>query len=351
MKIPPPPQRIDIEAAREAIASGDTPASYARRTGASAQGVRQALRRAGVVVRRRPSQLRTAADRRLYGAWCRMRGRANSSERYGASVAGICAAWREFDAFRRWSLANGYHPDRFIVLRDRSRGYSPSNCRWSTRSALLRQGRKLHGPGSRGIRAFGEVKTPADWARDRRCRVKLTTLSNRLRDGIRPEAAIGTPRGEPLPKPSKRHADLYAKGHGTKLHQIDWRRARTLYVTRGLGVDEVADELGLSPISIRAGLRRRGWLRPKRPLIRTLKHGPALYQAWHDMGARVGARGIRVSPQWADFVDFHAWALGAGYRKGLVLTRLDRAKDYGPNNCRWMTRTAANRLLSRSRRT
>jgi hypothetical protein len=268
MKIPPPPKRIDVVAARAAIKSGETPAAHARRVGASAQGVRQALRRAGLVVRRRPSQLRTNADRRIYLTWCRMRGRSGDSDRYGARVAGICSAWREFDTFRSWALANGYQPDRFLVLRDPTRGYSPANCRWSTRSALLRQGRKLHGPGSRGIRAFGEVKTPADWARDRRCRVKVTTLVNRLRAGFPPEAAITTPRGEPLPKPSKRYADLYAKGHATKLHQIDWRRVRALYVVRGLSVDEVADELGVSPISIRAGLRRRGWLRPKQPVSR-----------------------------------------------------------------------------------
>jgi hypothetical protein len=41
MRIPPPNLRIDLDAARDALAAGETLSSYARRTGHSAVGVRR----------------------------------------------------------------------------------------------------------------------------------------------------------------------------------------------------------------------------------------------------------------------------------------------------------------------
>lgn len=54
----------------------------------------------------------------------------------------------------------------------------------------------------------------------------------------------------------------------------------------------------------------------------------------------IGAKGIRV--RWTEFRPFHAWALKSGYAPGLVLVRIDRAKDYTPSNCRWMTAIESN---------
>jgi hypothetical protein len=46
-----------------------------------------------------------------------------------------------------------------------------------------------------GINAFGERKTPADWARDPRCHVPLHLLTQRLRHGWDPQEAISAPPG------------------------------------------------------------------------------------------------------------------------------------------------------------
>lgn len=51
-----------------------------------------------------------------------------------------------------------------------------------------------------------------------------------------------------------------------------------------------------------------------------------------------GGRGIGVDAQWKDdFTAFRDWALRNGFRHGLSLDRHDPNKDYGPDNCRWLT--------------
>lgn len=58
---------------------------------------------------------------------------------------------------------------------------------------------------------------------------------------------------------------------------------------------------------------------------------------------RYGGRGIRVCPEWEDYAVFRAWSIGAGYRDGLSINRVDNDSGYCPDNCEWTTRiTQAN---------
>jgi len=50
-----------------------------------------------------------------------------------------------------------------------------------------------------------------------------------------------------------------------------------------------------------------------------------------------GAVGVGVCEEWRDFTAFHAWAVKNGHREGLDLCLIDDRKDYGPDNCRFMT--------------
>ncbi len=49
-----------------------------------------------------------------------------------------------------------------------------------------------------------------------------------------------------------------------------------------------------------------------------------------------GGKGIKMCNEWANnFVVFLLWATQNGYHKDLVLTRIDKNKDFCPSNCIW----------------
>jgi hypothetical protein len=52
--------------------------------------------------------------------------------------------------------------------------------------------------------------------------------------------------------------------------------------------------------------------------------------------AHYGGKGITMHPAWFDFNVF--WAdMGASWREGLSIDRIDNSKGYEPGNCRWST--------------
>lgn len=50
-----------------------------------------------------------------------------------------------------------------------------------------------------------------------------------------------------------------------------------------------------------------------------------------------GGKGVRVCPEWQDFLVFYNWAISNGYEEGLSIDRVDPDGDYSPANCRWIT--------------
>lgn len=49
-------------------------------------------------------------------------------------------------------------------------------------------------------------------------------------------------------------------------------------------------------------------------------------------------RGITVCDEWRnDFKAFRDWAVGSGFKPGLILDRINNDGNYEPGNCRWVT--------------
>lgn len=86
-----------------------------------------------------------------------------------------------------------------------------------------------------------------------------------------------------------------------------------------------------------------------------LKHGKSntrIYYVWKEMVQRCtnprnrsyqdyGGRGITVCDEWRGengFINFYTWSLESAYESGLEIDRINNDGNYGPENCRWVTR-------------
>lgn len=103
---------------------------------------------------------------RLHLEWRKMKHRCSNSnndrwEDYGGRGITVCPEWQNsYEAFRDWSLANGYRADLTIDRIDVNGNYEPSNCRWITNQKQQNNRRDNH-----YITYKGETHTITEWAR------------------------------------------------------------------------------------------------------------------------------------------------------------------------------------------
>jgi hypothetical protein len=164
---------------------------------------------------------------------------------YGGRGISVCKEWAAFEAFRDWSLKNGYAENLSIDRKDNDKGYYPENCRWVTTTDQARNkrnnvvtieiAREIKAMREAGVknhviaRKFGisttvaseifhcrswreddlahgkvdnkfyltykgETKSASDWQRDPRVCVNYATIIRRKRAGMSDEDAIFSPK-------------------------------------------------------------------------------------------------------------------------------------------------------------
>lgn len=135
------------------------------------------------------------SNTRLYNIWCCMKQRCYYSKNpsyknYGKKGITVCEDWlKSFENFYQWSMKNGYQDDLSIDRIDNDKGYSPQNCKWSTKKEQNNNTSK-----NRYITFCGETLTLSQWAEKQG--INKNTLKNRLNNKWSPwsiEKALTTP--------------------------------------------------------------------------------------------------------------------------------------------------------------
>ncbi len=116
----------------------------------------------------------------LYRVWQQMRYRCTRPKNrgfrfYGARGISVCEAWQDFRTFQKWADGHGYRSGLTLERINNDGNYCPENCTFVNRKIQARNRRS-----SRVFTAFGETKTLAAWAEDKRCRVSRGCLRNRV---------------------------------------------------------------------------------------------------------------------------------------------------------------------------
>lgn len=107
---------------------------------------------------------RNAEKERLYSIWSGMIYRCHDSlnpgfHNYGGRGIIVCPEWRnDYNAFRKWSLANGYSDELTIDRINNDEGYNPDNCRWTTMKVQSNNTRVNH-----RVTYKGETHTLSEW--------------------------------------------------------------------------------------------------------------------------------------------------------------------------------------------
>jgi hypothetical protein len=97
---------------------------------------------------------------------------------YGERGIYVCEEWRlSRQSFIRWAIENGHEKGLQLDRVDNDKGYSPLNCRFTTR-LINNRNKRNHIT----VTAFGETKLAVEWCEDNRCSVTYRTLVKRIRN-------------------------------------------------------------------------------------------------------------------------------------------------------------------------
>lgn len=127
---------------------------------------------------------------RLCRIWAYMKSRCSSPlnkdyKYYGGKGVKVCEEWKDYEAFKKWALENGYAENLTIDRIDTNGNYEPSNCRWVSRKVQANNTTRNHYVTHNGI-----TKTISEWSQE--TGVSLRTIYYRIQNGLTAEDAIFT---------------------------------------------------------------------------------------------------------------------------------------------------------------
>lgn len=128
---------------------------------------------------------------RLYSIWSNMKNRCDNPNAqfykdYGGRGITYCEEWRDFIAFEKWAVANGYKEDLTIDRINNNGNYEPDNCRWTSIKEQQRNRRSNH------LLTFkGETHCINEWAEI--LGISRETIKNRLGYGWDIEKVLTEP--------------------------------------------------------------------------------------------------------------------------------------------------------------
>ena len=106
---------------------------------------------------------------------------------YGGRGITVCTRWLGVDGMKNFlSDVGARPPGHDLDRKDNNKGYSPANCRWTTRANNMRNTRR-----NRNIEFNGKSQFLTAWANDIGC--TLTALRYRLASGWSKEKTLTTP--------------------------------------------------------------------------------------------------------------------------------------------------------------
>lgn len=128
----------------------------------------------------------------LYAEWARIKRRCYNKNMkcykdYGGRGITVCKEWLNDPAsFIEWSKSHGYHEGLSLDRIDNNGGYSPDNCRWTTKKVQANNTRRNH-----YITFNKETHTLSEWSE--KMNINYSVLKYRIKSGWSVEKAFNTP--------------------------------------------------------------------------------------------------------------------------------------------------------------
>lgn len=126
-------------------------------------------------------KITSKTNQKLYSKWIRMRRvcfsvNFDDYRYYGGSGISICPEWNNYENFYYWALDNGYSDELCLTRKDKTKDFSPDNCKWADYKEINSNRSDNH---CLVCPKTGKKQTMTDWAKE--LKIPISTLLSRVR--------------------------------------------------------------------------------------------------------------------------------------------------------------------------